>query len=340
MTWIRGGPSSLDSQNIAAAIDDSCHAFLAAVRSSCAFRRRFRALHPPPLLDFFFDPDGNENPAFMPIRRGSDRGHAATVRDLDALLTPRPGEDVVFVANDWHTAILPCYMNSMYKPNGILLMGRKLNWMKAEIIESDLVLTVSPHYIKELTSGPHKGVELDGVLRAKPLEIGIVNGMDVYEWDPSTDKYISVKYDATMVTEARSLNKERLQAEVGLPVDSSIPVIVFVGCLEEQKGSDILIVAIPEFVGENVQIIVLVWHGKEEDGGIAKFNVPLAHMMFARADFIIVPSRFEPCGLIQLQGMRYGVIPICSSIGGFVDTVEEGVTGFHMGSCNVETQPT
>jgi granule-bound starch synthase len=213
------------------------------------------------------------------------------------------GEDVVFVANDWHTAVLPCYLKSMYKPNGIYanakvafcihniayqgrfaradfevlnlpdsflpsfdfidghvkpVLGRKINWMKAGIIESDLVLTVSPHYVKELTSGPDKGVELDGVLRTKPLETGIVNGMDIYEWDPSTDKYISVKYDATTVTEARALNKERLQAEVGLPVNSSIPVIVFVGRLEEQKGSDILISAIPEFVGENVQIIVLV----------------------------------------------------------------------------------
>lgn len=307
------------------------------------------------------------------------------------------GEDVVFVANDWHTAILPCYLKSMYKPNGIYknakvafcihniayqgrfaradfdllnlpdsflpsfdfidghvkpVLGRKLNWMKAGIIESDLVLTVSPHYVKELTSGPDKGVELDGVLRTKPLEIGIVNGMDVYEWDPSTDKYISVKYDATTVTEARALNKESLQAEVGLPVDSSIPVIVFVGRLEEQKGSDILIAAIPEFVGENVQIIVLGTGKKKMEEeltqlevkypnnarGIAKFNVPLAHMMFAGADFIIVPSRFEPCGLIQLQGMRYGVIPICSSTGGLVDTVEEGVTGFHMGSFNVECE--
>ena len=79
------------------------------------------------------------------------------------------------------------------------VLGTKINWMKAGIVESDLVLTVSPHYVKELTSGPDKGVELDGVLRTKPLETGIVNGMDVYEWDPSTDKYISVKYDATMV---------------------------------------------------------------------------------------------------------------------------------------------
>lgn len=79
------------------------------------------------------------------------------------------------------------------------VLGRKINWMKTGITECDLVMTVSPHYVKELTSGPDKGVELDGVLRTKPLETGIVNGMDVYEWNPATDKYISVKYDATTV---------------------------------------------------------------------------------------------------------------------------------------------
>ncbi|PWZ57985.1 Granule-bound starch synthase 1b, chloroplastic/amyloplastic [Zea mays] len=288
-------------------------------------------------------------------------------------------EDVVFVANDWHTAILPCYLKSMYKSNGIYknakvafcihniayqgrfaradfdllnlpdsflpsfdfidghvkpVLGRKINWMKTGIVESDLVLTVSPHYVKELTYGPDKGVELDGVLRTKPLEIGIVNGMDVYEWDPSTDKYTSVKYDATTVTEAKALNKERLQAEVGLPVDSSIPVIVFVGRLEEQKGSDILIAAIPEFVGENVQIIVLGTGKKKMEEelmqlevkypniarGIAKFNVPLAHMMFAGSDFIIVPSRF----------------PSVHHLEDLLTRLRRGVTGFHMGSFNVE----
>jgi granule-bound starch synthase len=89
-----------------------------------------------------------------------------------------------------------CNSCRYFKP----VAGRKINWMKAGIIESDLVLTVSPHYVKELTSGPDKGVELDGVLRTKPLETGIVNGMDVYEWNPATDKYISVKYDATTVS--------------------------------------------------------------------------------------------------------------------------------------------
>lgn len=304
------------------------------------------------------------------------------------------GEDVVFVANDWHTALLPCYLKSMYKPHGIYqsakvvfcihniayqgrfafsdfsllnlpdsfkssfdfmdgydkpVKGRKINWMKAGIIESDRVITVSPYYAQELNSGEDKGVELDNIIRMTGIT-GIVNGMDVQEWNPMKDKYIDAKYDATTVTEGKALNKEALQAEVGLPVDRNIPVIVFIGRLEEQKGSDILAEAIPEFVDEDVQIIVLGTGKKKMEKqleeleekyptkarGVAKFNVPLAHMMIAGADYIIIPSRFEPCGLIQLQAMRYGTLPICSSTGGLVDTVKDLVTGFHMGAFSVE----
>lgn len=147
-------------------------------------------------------------------------------------------------------------------------------------------ITVSPYYAKELVSGEDKGVELDNNLRKEGI-IGIVNGMDVQEWNPLTDKYTNVKYDATtvrsfqsvslligsssivwifllinnllyQVMDAKPLLKEALQAEVGLPVDSKVPVIGFIGRLEEQKGSDILAAAISEFIDEEVQIIVLV----------------------------------------------------------------------------------
>ncbi|KAJ0968635.1 hypothetical protein J5N97_025552 [Dioscorea zingiberensis] len=304
------------------------------------------------------------------------------------------GEDVVFVANDWHTAPLVCYLKSMYKANGMYMSakvafcihniayqgrfafsdfsllnlptrfkssfdfmdgydkpvkGRKINWMKAGILEADMVLTVSPYYAKELVSGEDKGVELDNYIRMTGIK-GIVNGMDVEEWNPLNDKYISTDYDESTVMDAKALNKEALQAEVGLPVDPKIPLIVFLGRLEEQKGPDILAEAIPGFIEENVQIIVLGTGKKKLEAllvdleekfpdkarGVAKFNVPLAHMMMAGADYIIIPSRFEPCGLIQLQGMRYGTVPICSSTGGLVDTVKEGVTGYHMGAFNVE----
>ncbi|KAL8138910.1 LOW QUALITY PROTEIN: hypothetical protein V2J09_004911 [Rumex salicifolius] len=303
------------------------------------------------------------------------------------------GEDVVFIANDWHTALVPCYLKSVYQSRGIYMKakvafcihniayqgrfafqdysllnlpsefkgsfdfidgyfkpvkGRKINWMKAGILESHQVVTVSPHYAKELVSGEDKGVELDQILRLT----GIVNGMDVQEWNPVTDKYIDVHYDQTTVNEAKALLKEALQAEVGLPVDRNIPLIGFIGRLEEQKGSDILAAAIPHFIKENVQIVVLGTGKKylekqleeleekypEKARGVAKFNVSLAHMITAGADFMLVPSRFEPCGLIQLHAMRYGTVPIVSCTGGLVDTVEEGYTGFQMGSFSVECE--
>ncbi|KAK4848695.1 hypothetical protein QYF36_016199 [Acer negundo] len=271
------------------------------------------------------------------------------------------GEEVVFIANDWHTALLSCYLKTIYKPKGMYktakvrydkpVKGRKTNWMKAGILELDRVLTVSPYYAKELVSGEDKGVELDSILQ-KTGVTGIVNGMDVQEWNPLTDKYTSVKFDASTVTDAKPLVKETLQAEVGLPVDKNIPVIGFIGRLEEQKGSDILVEAIPQFIKENVQIIVLGTGKKlmekqleqleilypDKARGVAKFNVPLAHMIIAGADFILVPSRFEPCGLIQLHAMRYGTVPIVASTGGLVDTVKEGFTGFQMGSFNVECE--
>ncbi|CAL5324934.1 unnamed protein product [Camellia sinensis] len=134
--------------------------------------------------------------------------------------------------------------------------GRKINWMKGGILESDRVVTVTPYYAQELVSGIDKGVELDNIIRKTGIT-GIVNGMDVQEWNPSIDKYIDVKYNATTVMAAKCLLKEALQAEVGLLVDANIPLIGFIGRLEEQKGLDILAAAIPKFIRENVQIVVL-----------------------------------------------------------------------------------
>ena len=305
------------------------------------------------------------------------------------------GEDVVFIANDWHSALLPCYLKTIYKPKGIYkkakvafcihniayqgrfpfsdfslldlpdnlkgsfdfidgydkpVKGRKINWMKAGILESDRVVTVSPYYAHELVSGEDKGVELDNVIRKTGIT-GIVNGMDVQEWNPATDKYLDIKYDNTTVLDAKPLLKEALQAEVGLPVDKNIPVFGFIGRLEEQKGSDILVEAISKFVGEEDMQIIILGTGKKymetqieqleikypgKAIGVTKFNVPLAHMIIGGSDFMLIPSRFEPCGLIQLHAMRYGTVPIVASTGGLVDTVKEGFTGFQMGDFNVE----
>lgn len=304
------------------------------------------------------------------------------------------GEDIIFIANDWHTGPLPCYLKAIYQSHGIYtnakvafcihniayqgrfafsdfsllnlpdsfkssfdfmdgydkpVKGRKINWMKAGILEAHRVLTVSPYYAAELVSGIEKGVELDTYIRSAGIT-GIVNGMDGQEWNPDTDKYIDINFDITTVLDAKPLVKEALQAEVGLPIDRKIPVIGFIGRLEEQKGSDILAAAIPMLVKYNVQIIILGTGKKymekqiielenlypEKVRGVAAFNVPLAHKIIAGASFMIIPSRFEPCGLIQLQAMRYGTVCIVASTGGLVDTIKEGYTGFHMGVFSVE----
>ncbi|CAL9012967.1 unnamed protein product [Prunus brigantina] len=179
--------------------------------------------------------------------------------------------------------------------------------MKAGILESDKVLTVSPYYAEELVSTVEKGVELDNIIRKAGI-LGIVNDMDVQEWNPLTDKYIAAKYDASTVTDAKHLLKEALQAEG-------------TGKKPMEKQLEQLEIKYPD-----------------KARGVAKFNVPLAHMITAGADFMLVPSRFEPCGLIQLHAMRYRTVPIVASTGGLVDTVKEGFTGFQMGGFNVECE--
>jgi granule-bound starch synthase len=231
--------------------------------------------------------------------------------------------------------------------------GKKINWMKAGIQECDLLLTVSPYYAEELRSGVDRGVELDKEIKSKvPAIKGIINGMDVNEWNPVTDKFIAINYDATTVNEAKSLNKEALQADAGLPVDRDIPLIAFIGRLEEQKGSDILAAAIPELMDENVQVIILGTGKKKLERqleaieakypgkvrAVMKFNAPLAHQIMAGADMLVIPSRFEPCGLIQLQAMQYGTPSVVSSTGGLVNTIIEGKTGFHMGRFSVKCE--
>jgi len=173
---------------------------------------------------------------------------------------------------------------------------------------------------------------------------GIVNGMDPAEWNPAKDKYIDMPYDEETVIEGKANAKAALQAEAGLPIDPTIPVFGYIGRLEEQKGVDIMLAAIPQ-IAKKAQVVVLgtgkkkfekVLESLDESSpnavGIAKFSTPMAHLINAGADFLLVPSRFEPCGLIQMHAMVYGTVPVVASTGGLIDTVKEGVTGFHMGA--------
>lgn len=226
----------------------------------------------------------------------------------------------------------------------------KLNWLQAGLLSADKVLTVSPHYAAELTSGEAKGVELADVWRKVQVE-GIVNGMTAGEWSPATDAFLEVQFDKDSVVEGKAAAKMALQAEVGLPVDPAAPLFGFIGRLEEQKGVDIIIAALPALLsgpGPKPQVVIL-GTGKpdleaaveglaaafpEAAAGVVEFSPRIAHLINAGADYALIPSRFEPCGIVQLQAMCCGTIPVVSSTGGLVDTVKEGVTGFHMGTVN------
>lgn len=228
---------------------------------------------------------------------------------------------------------------------------QKLNWLKAGILSSDKLLTVSPNYAQEIVSGEDKGVEMNQFIAQVGIE-GIVNGMDPSEWSPQKDKFLDMKYDKTNVMEGKAIAKEALQAECGLEVDPTAPLFGFIGRLEEQKGVDILLEAIPKLMEAcpQAQVVVLGTGKKKMEAavekldeqfpgscaGVVKFSSPHAHLITAGADYMVVPSRFEPCGLIQLHAMQYGTVPIVSSTGGLVDTVKEGVTGFHMGSMDLD----
>jgi len=233
-----------------------------------------------------------------------------------------------------------------------MTMYKKINWLRAGFTAADKLLTVSPNYAAEVAEDEEKGVELDEVIREMGGIEGIVNGMDVTEWNPAKDKFLDVKYDKTTVVAGKAAAKELLQAEAGLPVDPSVPLFGFIGRLEEQKGVDILIEAIPKLLkaGKPIQIVVLGTGKKKLEtavrgldkkysgmvAGVVKFSAPMAHYITAGADFMLVPSRFEPCGLIQLHAMQYGTVPLVASTGGLVDTVKEGVTGFQMGRFDPE----
>merc|ERR1711939_920769 len=202
---------------------------------------------------------------------------------------------------------------------------RKDNWMKAAFINS----------------------ERNTIINATGGIEGIVNGMDPTEWNPATDKFLDITYDKNTVTMGKAAAKQALQAEVGLPLDPSAPVFGYIGRLEEQKGCDIMMEAVPKLLKQcpNAQVVILGTGKKSMEktlekldkmsprmAGVVRFSNPIAHFITAGADFLMVPSRFEPCGLIQLHAMQYGTVPIVASTGGLVDTVKEGVTGFHMGA--------
>jgi starch synthase len=222
-----------------------------------------------------------------------------------------------------------------------------LNLTKAALAHSTLLSTVSPTYAREIQTGEY-GCGLDGELGKRSADLrGILNGIDTEEWDPWTDPYIPARYDVRRVS-GKAKCKAALQKEAGLPVRPEVPIFGLVGRLTTQKGVDVLAHALERVLKLDVQVILLGTGDREAEEFFAQaqvargdrfhawlqFDNGRAHRIEAGADFFLMPSRFEPCGLNQMYSLRYGTLPIVRATGGLVDTVanyEEatgGGTGF------------
>jgi len=214
----------------------------------------------------------------------------------------------------------------------------KVNFMKTGILFADLVSTVSERYAQEIQWTEEFGFGLEGVLRHRQRDlIGILNGIDMASWDPSTDPHIPHKYSAEDPA-LKAKNKPALLASVGLPLGrASRPLAGVVSRLVEQKGLDLLAAAAPGLLARDVTLVVLGTGQKKYEeffqdlarrhpGQVAvriAFDEPLAHLIEAGADFFLMPSRYEPCGLNQMYSLRYGTLPVVRATGGLADTVRE-----------------
>ena len=219
-----------------------------------------------------------------------------------------------------------------------------LDLMLQGITAADVVSTVSPTYAKEILT-PEFGEGLHQVLKAREGRLyGILNGIDRQVWDPQTDDKIEFNYSLKEGLAGKVGNKVYLQKELGLTIRPEHPVIGIITRLAEQKGIDLLLEIFDKVLGLGAQVVILgVGDEKIEKqlstissqqsaiGNFAfinRFDEELAHRIYAGSDLFLMPSKFEPCGLVQLIAMRYGSLPIIRATGGLKDTVEEGGTGF------------
>ena len=298
---------------------------------------------------------------------------ARAVLEMVRNMKPEWKPDVIH-CNDWHTGFLPVFKDVLYAddpilsgagcvftihnlayqgefdksilpdyglPESLFPMDKlecygSVNFLKAGIVYSDLVTTVSPTYSHEIQTQEY-GCRLEGLLgyvqQLNKLS-GILNGIDYEEFDPATDKRIRFNYSSGEMS-GKVNNKAVLQSDMGLPIEAKVPLIGLVSRLADQKGLDLIKAASSKLMKLGVQLVVLgsgdamyekffgELESKHPDQVRATigFDAKLAQQIYAGCDMFLMPSRFEPCGLGQLIALRYGTIPIVRSTGGLADTI-------------------
>jgi len=207
-------------------------------------------------------------------------------------------------------------------------------FLKAGLVYADKLTTVSPTYARELMS-PEFGMGLEGIIYNRKTDlVGILNGIDLDMWNPETDELINANYSAK-ASSAKSRNRRALAKRFRMNVSTKSPLFCVVSRLTEQKGLDLLLDALPHLVWRGAGLAVLGSGNRDLEKAFAEaadkypgrvgvqigYDEPLSHLMQAGADAILIPSRFEPCGLTQLYGLRYGTLPVVARTGGLADTV-------------------
>ena len=243
----------------------------------------------------------------------------------------------------------------------------RIGFLKAGLYFADRITTVSPTYAREILSD-EGGMGLGGLLRERSSDLtGILNGIDTSVWDPATDPHIPGCFYTDVssgfeseVLQNRATNKAALQRRLGLELAPDVLMLGVIGRLSSKEGLDLLLENLPTIVREGMQLVVLGSGGDrslqyryraaaqahpERVSVTIGHDEGLAHLIQAGADALVVPSRFEPCGLTQLCALRYGTVPIVSRIGGLEDTVVDaddlaitggGQTGFKFGPVTAE----
>lgn len=277
--------------------------------------------------------------------------------------------------NDWPTGLVPAYLKTLYRDDpfyrdtktvftihnmayqgvfpgssfaktllpfgafsgkGVEAFGN-LNFLKAGLVYSDALTTVSEKYAREIQSSDEYGCGLQGVVRKRREDlVGILNGVDYTVWDPAVDRLIPQRYDMRSL-DLKIENKKVLCEQLGLPFDRSIPLIGIISRLAGQKGFDLIGKAMDSLMQLDLQLAVLGTGEKQYHDMFTKaarkyprklavrltFNEELAHLIEAGGDMFLMPSRYEPCGLNQIYSLRYATVPIVRATGGLDDTVED-----------------
>lgn len=281
-----------------------------------------------------------------------------------ALLAPQ-----VLHAHDWQAALAPAYLhylsNGRPRPRTVLTVhnlafqGRferslfaklglppsaytsegleyhgDVGFLKAGLLLSDAVTTVSPSYADEIRT-PSGGMGLDGLLRWRGDVVGgIVNGIDTAVWNPAADDHLAARFDADTI-DARRQNRRAVETQFGLPPSDDGLLLCVISRLTDQKGIDLVLDGLDAIVKAGARLVVLGSGDRGLEAALTAgasrypakvavkigYDEPLSHLMQGGCDAILVPSRFEPCGLTQLCGLRYGCVPIVARVGGLADTV-------------------